>query len=65
MWKVSKYGVFSGLYFPVFWLNTGKQGTEKAPYLDTFHADNKSVELDDKILNVKTQLELFDITMEI
>ena len=22
-WKVSKYGVFSGLYFPVFRLNTG------------------------------------------
>ena len=25
-WKVSKYGVFSGPYFPVFWLNTGKYG---------------------------------------
>ena len=24
MRKVSKYGVFSGLYFPVFGLNTGK-----------------------------------------
>ena len=29
--KVSKYGVFSGPYFPVF-------GPEKTPYLDTFHA---------------------------
>ena len=29
-WKVSKYGVFSGL-------NTGKYGPEKAPYLDAFH----------------------------
>ena len=28
-WKVSKYGVISGPYFPVFGLN---------PYLDTFHA---------------------------
>ena len=28
--KVSKYGVFSGPYFPVF-------GPEKTPYLDTFH----------------------------
>ena len=51
-WKVSKYGVFSGLYFPVFGLNTeiyeanlciqsehtGKYGPEKTPYLDTFHA---------------------------
>ena len=30
-WKVSKYGDFSGPYFPVF-------GPEKTPYLDTFHA---------------------------
>ena len=28
-WKVSKYGVFSDLYFPVFRLNTGKYGPEK------------------------------------
>ena len=37
-WKVSKYGVFSGLYFPVFGLNTGNYGPEKTPHLDTFHA---------------------------
>ena len=30
-WKVSKYGVFSGQYFPAF-------GPEKTPYLDTLHA---------------------------
>ena len=46
-WKVSKYGVFSGPYFPTFRLNTerygvfspkaGKYGPEKTPYLDTFH----------------------------
>ena len=30
--KVSKYGVFSGPYFPVF-------GLEKTPYLDTFHTE--------------------------
>ena len=36
--KVSKYGVFSGPYFPVFELNTEKYGPEKTPYLDTFHA---------------------------
>ena len=30
-WKVSKYGVFSGL-------NAGKYGPEKTPYLFTFHA---------------------------
>ena len=37
-WKVPKYEVFSGLYFPVFSPNTGKYGPEKYPYLDTFHA---------------------------
>ena len=36
--KVSKYGFFSGPYFPVFELNTEKYGPEKTPYLDTFHA---------------------------
>ena len=36
-WRVSKYGVFSGQYFPVFSPNTGKYGPEKTPYLDTFH----------------------------
>ena len=45
---MSKYGVFSGPYFPAFGLNkerygvfspnVGKYGPEKAPYLDTFHA---------------------------
>ena len=33
---VSKYGVFSGPYFPVFGLNTEKYGPEKTPYLSTF-----------------------------
>ena len=51
-WKVSKYGIISGPYFPVFGLNTeiyeantsvfspnaGKYGPEITPYLDTFHA---------------------------
>ena len=49
--KVSKYGVFSGPYFPVFRLNTEIYGvnlfiqseyrkirTRKTPYLDTFCA---------------------------
>ena len=49
--EVSKYGVFTGPYFPVFGLNkefysvnlsvfilnTGKYGPEKTPYLDIFH----------------------------
>ena len=37
-WKVSKYGVISGPYFPVFNPNTGKYGPEITLYLDTFHA---------------------------
>ena len=41
-WKVSKYGVISGPYFPVFELNTGKYGPEITPYFDTFHAVNFS-----------------------
>ena len=45
---MSKYGIFSGPYFPVFGLNTeiygvnspimGKRGLGKALYLATFHA---------------------------
>ena len=50
-WKSSKWGVFSGPYFPVFGLNTEmcgvnhriqsewrKKGPEKTPYLETFHS---------------------------
>ena len=38
VWKVSKYRVISGLYFPVFSPNIGKYGPETIPYLDNFHA---------------------------
>ena len=41
--KVFKYGVFSGPYFPVSELNTGKYGLEKTLYLDTFHAVETSM----------------------
>ena len=37
-WKVSKYGVISVPYFPVFSANTGKYGPEITTYLDTFQA---------------------------
>ena len=37
-WKVSKYRIFSGLYFPVLRLDTGKYRPEKTPYLNTFYA---------------------------
>ena len=35
---MSKYGVISGPYSPVFSPNTEKYGAEIPPYLDTFHA---------------------------
>ena len=35
-WKVSKYGVISGPYFPVFSPNIGKYEPEISQYLDTF-----------------------------
>ena len=35
---MSKYGVISGPYVPVFGLNTGIYGPGITPYLDTFHA---------------------------
>ena len=35
---MSKYGVISDPYFPVFGLATGKYEPEITPYLDTFHA---------------------------
>ena len=46
-WKLSKYGVFYGPYFPAFKLNIvslriqsecGKYGPDKTTYLDTFQA---------------------------
>ena len=39
VWKVSKYGIFSGRYFLVLGLNTGKYVPEKTPYLDTSHSN--------------------------
>ena len=50
VWKVSKYGVFSGPYFPLLdskWIqifspSTEKYRPEKTPYLDTFHAVGQS-----------------------
>ena len=42
MRKVSKYGVFSDPYFPVFSPNTRKYGVEKTPYFDTFNALNNN-----------------------
>ena len=56
---MSKYGAFSGLYFPVFELSTGKYGPEKAPFLDTFHA-LQTVSVSGKYLDCAPQLISFD-----
>ena len=45
--KMSKYGVFSGPYFPAFSPNVGKYGPEKTLYLDTFHTVILSLIMDD------------------
>ena len=37
-WKLSKYGAFSGPYFPIFRMNAGKYRPEKTPWLGTFYA---------------------------
>ena len=56
--KVSKYGVFSGPYFPVFGLNTGKYRLEKTPYLDTFYA----VFLAQLLLEIYVNIACFSLT---
>ena len=44
---MSKYGVISGPYFPVFSPNTGKYGPEITPYLNTFYAvDSQNMDED-------------------
>ena len=44
-WKMFKYGVFSGPYFPVFSPKTVKYVPEKTPYLDNFHTVIKKLGL--------------------
>ena len=56
-WKVSKYGVTSGLYFPVLGLNTRNYGPEITPYLDNFHA----VQQADNIFGLNPQLLCWQI----
>ena len=41
-WKVFRYGIFSGPYFPLFALNTGKYRPEKTPHLATTRCILKS-----------------------
>ena len=47
---MSKYGVISGPYFPLFGLNTGKCGPEITQHLDTFHAVHYSQRLLSELL---------------
>ena len=49
-----KYQVFSGPYFPVFGLNTGKYGPEKTPYPDT----SSGVGQEDIIVTIGMQLQM-------
>ena len=57
-WRVSKYRVISGPYFPAFSPDPGKYGPEITPYLDTFHAveykwiQRKKPETFDDLLNL-------------
>ena len=46
---MSKYGVFSSPYFPVFGLNSRKNGPENTPYLDTFHAVKRFLKIFDGV----------------
>ena len=68
-WKVSKYGVFSSPYFPIFGLyteiygvsfspNTEKYGPEKNPYLDTFHAVISSRQKTASVVSVEMNTSL-------
>ena len=41
-WKVSKYRVFSGPYFPVFGLNTGKYRPEKNSVFGHFSRNDRN-----------------------
>ena len=68
-WKVSKYEVISGPYFPVFNPNTGKYGPEITPHLDTFHTvhisqslksfDNSWGNLHTKFFHVRYQVQFY------
>ena len=57
---MSKYGVISGPYFPVFGLKAGKYGPKITPYFDSFHADACS-----KITNTESVFAYSKSIMEI
>ena len=63
VWKVSKYKVISGSYFPVFTPSAGKYGPEITPYFDTYHVvlhsphSHKSIIIVRRTLRTVTVLE--------
>ena len=73
-WKVSKYGVFSGPYFPAFGLNTeryrvslriqsecGKIRTTKKSKLDTFHRVQRLLFVETAVRKIDTQHKCFPV----
>ena len=62
---MSKYGVFSGPYFPVFGLNTEIYGVKKTPYLDTFHAvKNQYSDIFQRVRAMKTIFNCLLLTLQ-
>ena len=70
---MSKYGVISGPYYPVFGPQTGKYGPGKTLYLDTFHAvilsgdspeTKRKLYLSPKMLRKITECESLGILQE-
>ena len=60
---MSKYGVFSGLYFSVFSPNTGKYGPEKCSLQTTLNLKSSiSKNVKSILLNVFYQKKAFDST---
>ena len=47
-WKVSKYGVYSSPYFPYSVRIQENTNAKKTPYLDTFHAVNANLQVNEK-----------------
>ena len=52
--KIVRIQFFSGPCFPVFGLNIGKCGPEKAPYLETFYAVISQNNLEQKLRKENT-----------
>ena len=58
---MTKYGVISGPYFPVFGLNTRKYGPELTLYLDTLHRVQRQPSVG--FLNKRCSENIIEITL--